>query len=78
MVKQNRFTSFTDKKTTRQEPMITEFKCQIPPSAVDDLKRRISQTRWTDEIEGSAWSFGADLSYIKELADYWAAAEHRN
>jgi len=51
--------------------MITEFKCQIPQPVVDDLKFRISQTRWTDEIKDSNWQFGANLSYIKELADYW-------
>jgi pimeloyl-ACP methyl ester carboxylesterase len=51
--------------------MITEFKCQISQSVVDDLKFRISQTRWTDEIKGSGWQYGANLSYIKELADYW-------
>ena len=51
--------------------MITEFKCQVPQAAIDDLKSRISQTRWTDEIKDSGWLFGADLSYMKELADYW-------
>ncbi len=51
--------------------MITEFKCQIAQPLVDDLKFRISQTRWTDEIKGSGWQYGANLSYIKELADYW-------
>lgn len=51
--------------------MITEFKCQISQSVIDDLKFRISQTRWTDEIKGSSWQYGANLSYIKELADYW-------
>ena len=51
--------------------MITEFKCQISQPVVDDLKFRISQTRWTDEIKDSGWQYGASLSYIKELADYW-------
>jgi pimeloyl-ACP methyl ester carboxylesterase len=51
--------------------MLTEFKCKISQPVVDDLKIRISQTRWTDEIKGSGWQFGANLSYIKELADYW-------
>ena len=51
--------------------MITEFKCKMSQQVVDNLKFRISQTRWTDEIKGSGWQFGADLSYIKELADYW-------
>jgi len=52
--------------------MITEFKCQIPQSAIDDLKFRISHTRWTDEILGSGWQFGAKLSYVKDLVHYWA------
>jgi pimeloyl-ACP methyl ester carboxylesterase len=51
--------------------MINEFKSNISQSAIDDLNLRISQTRWTDEIEGSGWQFGASLSYVKELADYW-------
>ena len=51
--------------------MITEFKCRIAQSAIDDLKSRIRQTRWTDEIKDSGWLYGANLSYIKELADYW-------
>ena len=51
--------------------MLTKFKCKISQPVIDDLKNRISQTRWTDEIKGSGWQFGASLSYIKELADYW-------
>jgi len=51
--------------------MITEFKCHIPQSAIDDLRSRLRQTRWTDEIKGSAWQYGASLSFMKELVDYW-------
>lgn len=51
--------------------MITEFKCHISQSAIDDLRSRLSQTRWTDEIKHSDWQYGASLSYIRELADYW-------
>jgi hypothetical protein len=51
--------------------MITEFRCHIAQSVIDDLKFRIRHTRWTDEIVGSGWLYGADLSYMKELADYW-------
>jgi pimeloyl-ACP methyl ester carboxylesterase len=52
--------------------MINEFKCRISQAAIDDLKSRIRQTRWPDAIEGSGWEYGADLSYMKELAGYWA------
>jgi pimeloyl-ACP methyl ester carboxylesterase len=51
--------------------MVTEFTCKISKPVVDDLKFRISQTRWPDEIKDSGWQFGANLSYIKALADYW-------
>jgi pimeloyl-ACP methyl ester carboxylesterase len=51
--------------------MITEFKCHISQSAIDNLRSRLRQTRWTDEITRSNWQYGASLSYIKELADYW-------
>jgi len=51
--------------------MITEFKCHISQSAIDDLRSRLRQTRWTDEIKRSGWQYGAGLSYMRELADYW-------
>lgn len=51
--------------------MISEFKCHIEESSIDDLKSRIKQCRWTDEIKGSGWQYGAGLSYTRELARYW-------
>ena len=51
--------------------MISEFNCHIPQSGIDDLKSRIKNTRWPDEITGSSWQYGAGLSYMKELAGYW-------
>jgi len=52
--------------------MIRPFKIAVPRVILDDLKLRIRNTRWPDEIKGSGWTFGADLSYMKELAEYWA------
>ncbi|SNR54485.1 Pimeloyl-ACP methyl ester carboxylesterase [Maribacter sedimenticola] len=51
--------------------MIEKFKVNIPPSDLDDLKHRIKNVRWPDEIKNSDWTYGTSLSYIKELADYW-------
>lgn len=51
--------------------MITEFKCHIAQSAIDDLRSRLRLTRWTDEIKGSGWQYGASLTYMRELTDYW-------
>jgi pimeloyl-ACP methyl ester carboxylesterase len=51
--------------------MIKDFKVDISQDILDDLKYRIKQTRWPDEIINSGWTYGASLSYMKELADYW-------
>jgi microsomal epoxide hydrolase len=50
---------------------IQPFKIAIPQATLDDLRERLAHTRWTDEVEGSGWTHGADLGYMKELADYW-------
>jgi hypothetical protein len=34
------------------------FKINIERAVVDDLKKRIAATRWTDEIENSQWEYG--------------------
>lgn len=42
------------------------------PAAIEDLRARLRATRWPDAPEGSGWSLGADVTYIRELVSYWA------
>lgn len=51
--------------------MIKPFSVNVPQQVLDDLKLRLSLTRWPDEIMKSNWDYGADLSYMKELISYW-------
>jgi pimeloyl-ACP methyl ester carboxylesterase len=51
---------------------ITLFKSAISAAAIDDLKFRINNTRWPDEIDGSEWELGTPMAYLKELCAYWA------
>jgi pimeloyl-ACP methyl ester carboxylesterase len=51
--------------------MKKSFKINIEQSILDDLKKRLSNTRWTDEIENSKWEYGTNKSYLKELCNYW-------
>jgi pimeloyl-ACP methyl ester carboxylesterase len=51
--------------------MIQSFSAHIAQSVLDDLRSRIRNTRWPDEIKGSGWEFGADPGYMRELAAYW-------
>ena len=51
---------------------MTKFQINISQLVLDDLKARLKNTRWTDEITGSGWEYGTNLSYLKELTLYWA------
>ena len=51
--------------------MIRPFTIHIEQEVLNDMLRRIRQTRWPDAIENSGWNYGADLTYMKELAGYW-------
>lgn len=59
------------------------FRIDIPQAKLDDLNRRLDNTRWPTEISGAGWDRGVPLDYLKELADYWRtrydwrAAENR-
>ena len=47
------------------------FRIHIQQDVLDDLKLRLSKTRWTDEIENDKWEMGTNESYLKELCAYW-------
>nr|WP_296767051.1 epoxide hydrolase family protein [Rhodococcus sp. (in: high G+C Gram-positive bacteria)] len=50
---------------------IEPFEISIPQSDLDDLNRRLADTRWPDELPGVGWSHGVPTSYLRELAGYW-------
>jgi pimeloyl-ACP methyl ester carboxylesterase len=47
------------------------FTISVPDEAIDDLHRRLRQTRWPDTVTGSGWTYGLDLAWMKSIADYW-------
>jgi pimeloyl-ACP methyl ester carboxylesterase len=51
--------------------MIQKFKVNIPQSEIEDLKRKIEETRWPNEVNNCDWEFGTSLNYLKELSTYW-------
>lgn len=53
---------------------IEPFTIDIPQADLDDLKRRLAQTRWPSEVPGVGWSRGVPLDYLKDLATYWGNA----
>ncbi len=50
---------------------IQPFQINVLERVLVDLRERIARTRWPDEITNSGWLYGASLSTMKQLADYW-------
>ena len=38
------------------------FRIDVPEAALDDLRRRVRDTRWPDQLPGSGWGYGTDAS----------------
>jgi pimeloyl-ACP methyl ester carboxylesterase len=47
------------------------FRIDIPQADLDDLHRRLADTRWPADLPGTGWERGAPLAYVQELAEYW-------
>jgi pimeloyl-ACP methyl ester carboxylesterase len=50
---------------------IEKFRIHVDDSVLEDLRRRLAQTRFPDQIEGTGWEYGIPLDYVRELVDYW-------
>jgi microsomal epoxide hydrolase len=60
----------TDAETT-EECSVTPFRIEIPQAELDDLHRRLGQTRWPDPPPATGWERGTAPDYLRELAEYW-------
>src|SRR5262249_2040973 len=50
---------------------IRPFHVDVPQSALDDLRRRIADTRWPDKETVNDASQGVPLAKLQEIASYW-------
>ena len=47
------------------------FTIEVGDQVLEDLSKRLAQTRWPDQVEGADWDYGTELSYLSGLVDYW-------
>ena len=52
---------------TAMEP----FRVDVPEAVLDDLRARLANTRWPDQIPGTTWEYGTDITALQELCEYW-------
>ena len=51
---------------------IEPFKIEIDASVLADLRSRILQTRWPEQVPGTGWDQGTNLDYLRRILAYWA------
>jgi pimeloyl-ACP methyl ester carboxylesterase len=50
------------------------FSISIDQASLDDLLRRLRQTRWPDEPRDAGWSMGTNLAFMRQLVEHWLSA----
>lgn len=50
---------------------VTPFKIHVPEAALEDLKKRLADTRWPDKETVGDWSQGVPLVKAQALVEYW-------
>jgi hypothetical protein len=50
---------------------IQPFKIDVPDRVLIDLRRRLAEAKWPDQLPGKTWEYGAGIKKVRELADYW-------
>jgi microsomal epoxide hydrolase len=50
---------------------IERFEVRVSDVVLRDLRERLSRTRFPDQLEAADWSYGTELTYLRELCDYW-------
>lgn len=50
---------------------VRPFTIHVPDEVLDDLHRRLEQTRFPGEMPDSGWEYGSNLGYIQDLVQYW-------
>jgi pimeloyl-ACP methyl ester carboxylesterase len=50
---------------------VERFHIQVEEDVLNDLRVRLGHIRWPDQMDGSGWEQGTELSYLQSLVAYW-------
>ena len=51
---------------------VQPFRVEIGSDVIEDLRERVSRTRWPNDPPGARWSQGTDLGYLQDFLRFWA------
>jgi epoxide hydrolase len=47
------------------------YRIEIPDADLEDLRRRLADTRWPEESSAAGWERGVPQDYLRGLVEYW-------
>ena len=50
---------------------MTPFRIDIPQADLDDLRDRLTRTRWSPQLPVAPWERGVPVDVLRDLVDYW-------
>ena len=50
----------------------TPYEIAVTNTEIEALRERLRGTRWLPEVPGSAWLYGVDLAFLRELCARWS------
>lgn len=68
---EHRSSPTTIQRAASNMPEIKPFNIAIPDADLEDLARRLSQTRLPEQLDSADWGYGTERDYLAELLDYW-------
>jgi Epoxide hydrolase N terminus len=51
---------------------VEPFRIHVADEVLNDLRARLRQTRWPDQIPDIGWEQGTELDWLQRLVSYWA------
>ena len=56
---------------TTHDENIAPFRIDIEQGDIEELHRRLSETRWPAQLPGDDWDTGVPVTWLRDLATYW-------
>jgi microsomal epoxide hydrolase len=50
---------------------VEKFHIQVEEKEFNNLRAKLGQVRWPDQMDGAEWEQGTELSYLQSLVAYW-------
>jgi len=51
--------------------VVQPFRIEVSERELEDLRTRLTRTRWPDELPGTGWDYGVPQPFLRELVNYW-------